>query len=276
MRTIACASNLAAIFATRRNNAVAHYGAICDFLMIAIAVRFLKERILDAAGCGMPETRLLISDDQYLTRVGLRAMARNAPNLNVAGEAHDAESTVEAAVKLAPDIVLVNLRTLELDDLQVLMNEISTRSPVIVLRSQNSRIGVVEALHANAAGFADIDALESEFKNMIALVQRGFTVCITAREPYPQEKLDGHAHQIANSLQSQFSRLTTRETEVLHLIAAGLTNNQIATKLYVAESTVKKHASRVMKKMGVSSRIGAALQFLPIQSHGLIKGENGR
>jgi DNA-binding NarL/FixJ family response regulator len=244
--------------------------------MIAIVVRFLKDRILDVAGCGMSETRLLISDDQYLTRAGLRAMARNAPDLNVAGEAHDAQGTVEAAVKLAPDIVLVNLRTLELGDLKMLVDEINTTSPVIVLRSQNSRIGVMEALHANAAGFADIDALESEFKNMITLVQRGFNVCITSRETPSQENLDGHAYQIANSLQSQFSGLTAREIEVLRLIAAGMTNNQIAAELYVAESTVKKHASRVMKKMGVSSRISAALQFLPIQSRGLIERTNGR
>jgi DNA-binding NarL/FixJ family response regulator len=206
----------------------------------------------------MPAVRLLIADDQYVTRVGLAAMARSFPSLSVAGEAYDVEGTVKATAELTPDVVLVNLRALGAGDLQGLVKEISGASSIIVLRSRDSRVGIEEALQADVAGFADLDALEGELNNMISLVQRGCAVCIMARETLPNIMLSRH---VATSPPRWISALTTREVEVLQLMAAGMTNRQIAVKLRVAESTVKKHGTRVMRKMAVSSRLEAALQF---------------
>lgn len=208
----------------------------------------------------MSAVRLLIADDQYVTRAGLTAMARSSPSLSVAGEAYNAEGTVKAAAELTPDVVLVNLRALEAGDLQGLVDEISAASSVIVLRTRDSHVGVEEALQAEVAGFADLDALEGDLDNMISLVRRGCAVCIMARETLTTATFSDRSPD-ATSLPDWISALTAREGQVLRLMAAGMMNKQIAAKLYVTESTVKKHGSRIMKKMGVSSRVEAALQF---------------
>lgn len=208
----------------------------------------------------MSAVRLLIADDQYVTRAGLAAMARSSPILSVAGEAYDVEGTVKATAELTPDVVLVNLRMLEAGDLQGLVDEISGTSSVIVLSSRGSHVGVEEALQADVAGFADLDALEGDLDNMISVVRRGCAVCIMARETLTTAVFSGR-FAVAGTPPHWISALTAREGEVLRLMAAGMTNKQIAARLYVTESTVKKHSSRVMRKMGVSSRVEAALQF---------------
>jgi DNA-binding NarL/FixJ family response regulator len=208
----------------------------------------------------MPAARLLIADDQYVTRAGLTAMARGSPSLSVAGEASDAEGTLRAAAELTPDVVLVNLRTLEAGALQRLVDEISSASLVIVLHTQDSHVGVEEALQAEVAGFADLDALDGDLENIISLVRRGCAVYIMARETLTTATFCAHSGT-AIPPPHWISALTVRERQVLQLVATGMTNKEIAAKLYVAESTVKKHGSRVMKKMGVSNRVEAALQF---------------
>ena len=223
----------------------------------------------------MSSVRVLIADDQYVTRAGLTAMAHSSPSLSVAGEAYDAQSTIKAAAELTPDVVIVNLRRLHAHDLQGLVNEISTLSSVIVLRSQDSQVDAKEALQANIAGFADLEALEGQLANIISLVRRGCAVCITARETLSTAMVSSRSTGSA-SLPSWITTLTSREREVLQLIAAGMTNKQIAAKLHVTESTVKKHCSRVMRKMGVSSRVEAALRFTDVagfQAQPVIKGD---
>jgi DNA-binding NarL/FixJ family response regulator len=207
----------------------------------------------------MSSVRVLIADDQYVTRTGLTAMVQSSPDLSVAGQAYDAEGTIKATAELTPDVVLVNLRRLQPDDLQGLIDQISAASSVIVLHSRGSHVDVDRALQAEVAGFADLDALEGQLANLVYLVQRGYSVYIIAREAFPPAGLNSHF--TATFCPPWISTLTARETEVLQLIAGGMTNKQIAAKLHVAESTVKKHSCRVMKKMGVSSRVEAALQF---------------
>lgn len=209
----------------------------------------------------MIATRVLIADDQYVTRRGLTVIVQNSPDLNLAGEAYDAKGAVKAAVKLAPDVVLVNLRTLELEDLQVLVDEISRVASVIFLHAQDSRISFPEALHANVAGFADICVLGGELTNLIELVRQGLAVYIMDQQTLSMAKLGTPNSQITVSFPPWLAALTAREVEVVSLMASGMSNNQIATKICVTESTVKKHASRIMRKMGVSSRLEAALQF---------------
>lgn len=209
----------------------------------------------------MSAVRLLIADDQYVTRAGLTAMARSSPSLSVAGEAYDAEGTVKATAELTPDVVLLNLRMLDARDLLELVEEISATSSVIVLSSRDSRVGVEDVLQADVAGFADLHALEGDLDNMISMVRRGRAVWIMARETLTAAMFRGRSSAAAGPPPPWISALTAREGEVLRLIAAGMTNKQIAAQLYVTESTVKKHGTRVMRKMGVSSRVEAALQF---------------
>lgn len=208
----------------------------------------------------MSAARLLIADDQYVTRSGLTAMAQSSRSLSVAGETYDAEGTVKAAAELTPDVVLVNLRTLEASDLQGLVDEIGAASSVVVLHTQASRVGVEEAFQAEVAGFVDLDTLNGGFENVISFVRRGYTICIMAHAALTTTMFCDRSATVI-SPPRWISVLTAREHQVLRLIAAGMTNKEIAAKLHMAQSTVKKHGSRVMKKMGVSNRVEAALQF---------------
>lgn len=187
-------------------------------------------------------------------------MAKNSTSLSFVGEAYDAEGAVRAATELAPDVVLMNLRTLQGHTLQELVRELDDAVSVIVLCSRGSQVGIVEACQAGVAGIADLDAVEGDLENIVSLVHRGCAVCIMARETFTMAMFEGCSSAAANP-PHWLSALTPREGEVLRLIAEGLGNKQIATGLHVSETTVKKHATSVMRKMGVSSRVEAALQF---------------
>jgi two-component system, NarL family, response regulator DevR len=215
---------------------------------------------IQGRGIVMSAVRVLIVDDQDVTRSGLTAMAKNSPRLSFIGEAYDAASAVRAATKLAPDVILVNLRALKGNALQELMHELDSATSVIVLRSRDSQVGLAEACQAGVAGIADLDALGGDLGNIVSLVNRGCAVCIMAREALTTTMFIGSSSDAATH-PDWLSALTAREGEVLRLVAEGLTNKQIAARLHVAESTVKKHATGVMRKMGVLSRVEAALQF---------------
>jgi two-component system, NarL family, response regulator DevR len=212
------------------------------------------------AGRSMSSVRVLIADDQYVTRSGLSAMAKNSPNLSFVGEAYDVEGAVRAATELAPDVVLVNLRTLQGHTLQELVHELDGASSVIVLCSRDSKVSLAEACHAGVSGIADLDAVEGDLENIVSFVHRGCAVCIMARETLTMAMFDSCSSTATNP-PHWLSVLTPREGDVLRLMAEGLGNKQIATELHVSETTVKKHATSVMRKMGVSSRVEAALQF---------------
>ncbi len=201
------------------------------------------------------KVKLFIADDQFVTRSGLVAMARESPGLTVAGEAVDADSTVTAVREMYPDIILLNLRALTGADLRQLVDRIDRQASIIVLRCSNSCIRVDEAVQAQVAGFADLDALQGDLVSMVSLVKRGCAVCILA-----DGKLSSNLFEYETTREPEgYDDLTLREHEVLRLVSKGLTNKRIATALHVAETTVKKHVSRAMGKIGVTSRVEAAI-----------------
>lgn len=205
----------------------------------------------------MAAVRLLIADDHYVTRSGLVAMVRHSGGLSVAGETDSVAGAVAADIDLAPDIVLVNLRCLDGDELQDLVS--TMRCPtVIVLRAEGSAVGLDEAVRADVAGYADLDALQGDLAEMVSIVRRGCSVSIVSERTLSSSRGDSCGSAAAWDLPSS---LTARETEVLKLVGAGLTNRVIAATLHVAETTVKKHCSRIMRKLGVSSRTEVAIFF---------------
>lgn len=187
-------------------------------------------------------------------------MAQNSPGLNFVGQAYDAKSTVRAATESTPDVVLMNLRTLNGHALKELVRELGGASSVIVLCSRDSQVGITDACQAGVAGIADLDALGDDLDNIVSLVHRGCAVFIMAGKTLTTAMFDDCSSDAANP-PHWLSALTPREGEVLRLMAKGLSNKQIAITLHVSETTVKKHATSVMRKMSVSSRVEAALQF---------------
>lgn len=207
----------------------------------------------------MPGIRLLIADDHYVTRSGLVAMANESPTLTVAGVEYDADSTLRAAADLSPDAVLVNLRSLGAQGLRRLVSEIDCPN-IIVLRSDDSSLHVLDAFGAKVSGYADLDAVQGDLASLVGIVTRGCSVCVfTERTLCHRTELEDPSTATHNT--EQLASLTSRELHVLELIAAGLTNKEISKQLYVSETTVKKHVSRMMRKLGVEGRLAAALQF---------------
>lgn len=204
----------------------------------------------------MAQIRVLIADDQVVTRSGLVAMSREAPGLDVVGVAQDVAGVLAAVDCGNPDIVLLNLRTLTGDSLRHLVQLIGAHVSVIVLWCHDSAVTIQDALRAKVAGFMDLEILQEEFAGVIALVgRRGCAAYLL-----PRDRLSDIGEGCSmSSTSGAISNLTSRENDVLRLLADGMTNKQIGSSLHIAENTVKKHVHRVMIKLSASSRVEAAL-----------------
>ncbi|WP_411133938.1 LuxR C-terminal-related transcriptional regulator [Streptomyces sp. C10] len=203
----------------------------------------------------MAQIQLLIADDQVVTRSGLMAMTREAPGLDVAGVAQDAAGVLTAVDREDPDIVLLNLRKLTGDSFRRLVQLIGAHASIIVLCCHDSVVTLQDALRAKVAGFMDLEILQEDFASVITLVSRGCAVYLL-----PRDRLSDISTEYPTSSTSvAISSLTSRENDVLLLLAAGMTNKQIGTTLHIAENTVKKHVHRAMIKLSASNRVEVAL-----------------
>ncbi|RCH65731.1 DNA-binding response regulator [Streptomyces sp. SDr-06] len=221
-----------------------------------------------ARGKGTPymaQINVLIADDQVVTRSGLVAMSREAPGLDVVGVAQDVAGVLTAVDCGNPDIVLLNLRSLTGESLRRLVQLIGAHVSIIVLWCHDSAVTIQDALRAKVAGFMDLEILQEEFAGVISLVGRGCAAYLL-----PRERISDIGEGCPLSLTSEaISQLTSRESDVLRLLADGMTNKQIGSSLHIAENTVKKHVHRVMIKLSASSRVEAALlvsRLGPMQS----------
>ncbi len=202
--------------------------------------------------------RVLVADDQPLIRGGLVALLAAAPGFQTVGEATNGDEAVALTVDLAPDVVLMDIRMPGSDGIEATRRildrpESRERTKVVVLTTFDLDEYVVAALGAGAAGFLLKDtppdqiirALELAVADHVLIaptVTRRLVETYTDR--YAERRLDGAA----------LTDLTPRETEVLQLVGNGLSNEQIATRLVLSESTVKTHVKRVMSKLGLASR----------------------
>lgn len=208
----------------------------------------------------MSSIRLLIADDRSVTRSGLAALASGSPDLAVAGEVQDAEATLRAVVELAPDVVLLNLRDLPVHELPQLVRGIDGAA-VIVLRSAGADVGLRAAIEADVAGYADLDALEGELAEIIGIVSRGCSVFVASDRSLSSTAFVSNRGRSADVGAERMGALTQREREVLAWISSGASNRLIASTLHLSESTIKKHATRILRKLSVTSRLEAAIIY---------------
>jgi DNA-binding NarL/FixJ family response regulator len=213
--------------------------------------------------------RVLIVDDHAVVREGLRTFLDLQDGIEVVGEAADGEQGVDAAERLGPDVVLMDLVMPKLDGVGA-MRELRTRAPdahVIVLTSFLDDDRLMPAIQAGAAGYLLKDVEPAELARAIRAADAGDAILDpTVAARVVRAIADGSTPTAPDQ-----ERLTRREHEVLTLLARGRANKRIAYELGISEKTVKTHVGHVFAKLGVTDRTQAAL--LAVQ-HGLVDPES--
>ena len=221
--------------------------------------------------------RVLLADDQVLLRAGLRVLIDSAPDLEVAGEASTGQEAIKLARETRADVVLMDIRMPGTDGLTAtrMITEDQDLAVVRVLVLTTFEIDdyVFEALRAGASGFLGKGAEPAELLTAIRTVARGDSLLSPAATKSLIARFlathDDEERPVAEAL----SALTEREREILALVAAGLSNDEIAGRLVVSPATVKTHVNRAMAKLGAHDR--AQLVIAAYQA-GLVRPDDTR
>ena len=196
-------------------------------------------------------TTVVLADDQRVVREGLATLLGLLPDIEVLGTASDGEEAIALVERLRPDVVLMDLRMPRCDGVEATrrLREQGATTHVVVLTTYADDRSVVEALRAGARGFLTKDAGADEIERAIAAVVRGDAVIDPAVQHHLVDAVAGRP-ELPDGL-------TPREVEVLTLVAQGLSNTEIAAKLFVSEATVKSHINHLFAKTGVRDRAQA-------------------
>ena len=194
---------------------------------------------------------VVLADDQRVVREGLATLLGLLPDIEVLGTASDGEEAVDLVERLRPDVVLMDLRMPRCDGVEATRRLAAAAAPtkVIVLTTYADDRSVLDALRAGARGFLTKDSGAEEIERAIAAVARGEA----AIDPAVQH----HLVEAVAAKSELPHGLTPREAEVLTLIADGLSNAEIAARLFVSEATVKSHVNHLFTKTGVRDRAQA-------------------
>ncbi|MEW2622814.1 response regulator transcription factor [Streptomyces sp. NPDC048106] len=210
---------------------------------------------------GAGTIRVLIADDQEMVRQGFTVLLNAQPGIEVAGQAVDGREAITKSAELEPDVVLMDIRMPGLGGIQA-TEHITVAQPavkVLVLTTFDLDEYVYDALRAGASGFLLKDASADKLAEAVRVVAGGDALLapgVTRRLIAEFSRLDGGRR---SPLRRRVGELTERETEVLALIAQGLSNAEIAVRLVVAEQTVKTHVGRILVKLGLRDRTQAAI-----------------
>jgi DNA-binding NarL/FixJ family response regulator len=215
--------------------------------------------------------RVLIADDQAMVREGLSVLLNAQPDIEVTGQAADGQEAVGKAAGLRPDVVLMDVRMPVLNGLEATRLIVggsaagaASRAPgvsvpkVLILTTFDLDEYVYQALRAGASGFLLKDASAWQLAEAVRVVAAGDALLA----PAVTRRLIGEFARLGapkGPSQDRIEDLTERETEVLALVARGLSNAEIAAHLVVAEQTVKTHVSRILTKLGLRDRAQAVV-----------------
>ena len=204
--------------------------------------------------------RVVVADDHALVRGGFRMILEAQPDIEVAGEAANGLEAVELARSLAPDVVLMDVRMPDLDGIEATrrVTASSMEGPhVLMLTTFDLDEYVYRAIRAGASGFLLKDVRPAELVHAVRVVSSGDTLlapAITRRllEEFVRRPLPGQRP-------AELGELTDRESEVLGLVARGLSNAEIAQRLFLGETTVKTHLTRILTKLHLRDRVQAVV-----------------
>lgn len=205
--------------------------------------------------------RLLLVDDQPLVRAELRMVFEPEPDVEIVGEAGDGSQAIRLATELRPDVVLMDIRMPGLDGIQaterILMPVRAGRVRVLVLTTFDHDEYVYEALRAGASGFLLKDALPEALAAAVRAVAAGDALLAPRITRRLIEDFARRRKPATSPL--GLSELTERKMEVLRPVATGLSNTEIARRLYVGESTVKTQVGHVLSKLELRDRVQAVV-----------------
>jgi len=206
--------------------------------------------------------RLLLVDDQQLMRQGLRTLLETEEGMTIVAEAADGYGAVQEFEKLLPDVVLMDVRMPKMDGVEATrrIREKSPDAKILILTTFDEDELVFEAVRAGALGYLLKDVSGAELAAAIRSVAAGGA----ALQPSVARKVMDAFARLAKPSPSAIKRLVEplsgREQAVLHLLARGLSNKEIADQLFLAEGTVKNHVSAILQKIDVRDRTQAALK----------------
>jgi len=204
--------------------------------------------------------KVVVVDDEPMVCAHLRTILGSDPGIEVVDEAHDGAAGVEAVVRTRPDVVLMDLRMPGVDGITAIERISKLDSPpvVVVLTTFDADQYVLRALRAGAAGFLVKSTPPQDLIGLVRVAAEGHTVLspAAARRLITASSDSQSARERAREL---VSRLTEREAEVLACLGEGLSNAQIASRLYLSEATVKGYVSRMLDKLGCANRTQAGL-----------------
>ena len=198
--------------------------------------------------------RILLADDHTLLRSGLRLLINNQPDLTIVGEANDGNEAITRAKELKPDVILLDLNMPVLDGLSALpaLRKEVPDSRVLILTMHDDASYLQEALRAGASGYVLKKAVDNELLMAIRAVMRGETYVHSAMTSKLLQNILPEAAPPAET--NPWKTLSDREYDVLHLVALGYTNVEIAEKLYLSVKTVETYRARGMEKLNLQTR----------------------
>jgi DNA-binding NarL/FixJ family response regulator len=202
--------------------------------------------------------RVLLVDDEELVRTGLRMILEAEDDIEVVGEAGDGAEAIAHTASLSPDVVLMDIRMPRVDGLEATRRlvELDAAARIVVLTTFDLDEHVYEALRAGASGFLLKDTPAHQLVHAIRAASAGDALLA----PSVTRRLIAEFTRSPTHVPSaRLADLTERETDVLMLLADGLSNAEIAARLFVGEATVKTHVGRILAKLGVRDRVQAVV-----------------
>jgi DNA-binding NarL/FixJ family response regulator len=204
--------------------------------------------------------RVVLADDQALVRRGFRLILEAEPDLEVVAEAEDGQQAIDAVRRHHAAVVLMDIQMPGLDGLEAtrqILADAANQTRVLILTTFERDEYVFEALQLGASGFLLKTAPPEDLVTAVRVVARGEALLSPSVTRRVIQELARQQRHVRRS--PDLDRLTQRELEVLRLVAEGLSNAEIAAKLYLSEATVKTHTSNILAKLGLRDRVQAVI-----------------